>query len=139
MTDRKLWRNRKERKEWGRRLQSEDPGLDVVHPHAAGIDVGNGLHYVAVRPDRDSQPVRRFECCTADLHRLADWLQRCGVKTVAMHSTGVYWIPIYEILEERGIPSVLGQCAAHEEPARTEERCSGEPVVAEIAHLRVVE
>jgi hypothetical protein len=43
-----LWRNRKERKEWGRRLQSEDPGLEVVHPHAAGIDVGNSAHYIAV-------------------------------------------------------------------------------------------
>ena len=107
MTDRKLWRNRKERKEWGRRLQSEDPGLEIVHPHAAGIDVGNGMHYVAVRPDRDPQPVRRFECFTADLHRLADWLQCCGVKTVAMQSTGVYWIPIYEILEERGIQVYL--------------------------------
>src|SRR5258706_2227078 len=102
MTDKKLWRNRKERKEWARRLQSEDPGLEVVHPHAAGIDVGNGMHYVAVRPDRDPQPVRRFECFTADLHRLADWLRSCGVKTVAMQATGVYWIPIYEILEERG-------------------------------------
>jgi len=107
MTDKKLWRNRKERKEWARRLQSEDPGLEVVHPHAAGIDVGNGVHYVAVRPDRDPQPVRRFECFTADLHRLADWLRSCGVKTVAMQSTGVYWIPIYEILEERGIQVYL--------------------------------
>ena len=102
-----LWRNRKERKEWGRRLQSEDPGLEVVHPHAAGIDVGNSAHYVAVRPDRDPKPVRRFECFTADLHRLADWLQSCGVKTVAMQSTGVYWIPLYEILEERGLEVYL--------------------------------
>jgi hypothetical protein len=107
MTDRKMWGNRKERKEWARRLQSEDPGLEVVHPHAAGIDVGNGMHYVAVRPDRDPQPVCRFECFTADLHRLADWLQRCGVKTVAMQSTGVYCIPIYEILEARGIQVYL--------------------------------
>ena len=80
----KLWRNRKERKEWARRLQSEDPGLEVVHPHAAGIDVGNAVHYVAVRPDRDPEPVRRFECFTVELHRLADWLQSCGVKTVAI-------------------------------------------------------
>src|ERR1700722_3819359 len=90
----KLWENRKEGKEWARRLQSEDPGLEVVHPHAAGIDVGNGTHYVAVRPDCDPEPVRRFECFTADLHSLAGWLKRCGVKTVAMQSTGVYWIPI---------------------------------------------
>ena len=103
----KLWRNRKERKEWARRLQSADPGLEVVHPHAAGIDVGNSAHDVAVRPDRDSEPVRRFECFTADLHRMADWLQSCGVETVAMQSTGVYWIPLYEILEERGLEVYL--------------------------------
>jgi len=102
MTDKKLWRNRRERKEWARRLQRRTLALEVVNPHAAGIDVGNGAHYVAVRPDRDPKPVRRFECFTEDLYRLADWLQRFGVKTVAVQSTGVYWIPIYEILEERG-------------------------------------
>jgi transposase len=106
-TDKKLWRNRKARKELARRLQSENPGLEVVHPHAAGIDVGNSAHYVAVRPDRDSQPVRRFECFTAELHRLADWFQSCGVKTVALQSTGVYWIPLYDILEERGFEVYL--------------------------------
>ncbi len=78
MADKKLWRNRKEKKERARRLQSENPGLEVVPPHAAGIDVGNGAHYVSERPDRDPQPVRRFECFTADLHRLADWLRSCG-------------------------------------------------------------
>jgi transposase len=103
----KLWGNRKEGKEWARRLQSEDPGLEVVHPHAAGIDVGNSAHYVAVRPDRDPEPVRRFECFTADLYRLAHWLESCGIKTVAMQSTGVYWIPLYEILEERGFEVYL--------------------------------
>src|ERR1700760_2527227 len=102
-----VFRNGKERKEWARRLQSENPGLEVIHPHAAGIDVGNSTHYVAVRPDRDPEPVRRFECFTADLHRLADWLQSCGVKTVAMQSTGVYWIPLYEILEEHGLEVYL--------------------------------
>jgi transposase len=78
-----------------------------MHPHAAGIDVGNSAHYVAVRPDRDPDPVRRFDCFTADLHRLADWLQHCGVKTVAMQSTGVYWIPLYEILTARGFEVYL--------------------------------
>jgi transposase len=73
-TEKKLWRNRNEKKEWTRRLQSEDPGLTVIHPQAAGVDVGNSSHYVAVRPDRDAHPVRRFECFTADLYRLADWL-----------------------------------------------------------------
>src|SRR2546422_9055511 len=106
-TAKTLWQNRKEKKEWTRRLQSANPGLEVVHSRAAGIDVGNTAHYVAVRPDRDPEPVRRFECFTADLHRLADWLKSCGVKTVAMQSTGVYWIPLYEILEERGLEVYL--------------------------------
>jgi hypothetical protein len=106
-TGNKVWRNRKERKDWARRLRSEDPGLEVVHPHAAGIDVGNSAHYVAVRPDRDPEPLRRFECFTADLYRLAEWLASCGVKTVALQSTGVYWIPLYEILEDRGFEVYL--------------------------------
>jgi transposase len=76
--------------------------------NAAGIDVGNSVHYVAVRPDRDPQPVRRFECFTADLHRLADWLQQCGVTTVALQSTGVYWLPLYDILDARGAPASSG-------------------------------
>lgn len=106
-TDKNRRQDRKEKKEWARRLQSEDPGLEVVHPHAAGIDVGNSVHYVAVRPDRDSEPVRRFECFTADLYRMADWLRSCGVRTIAMQSTGVYWIPLYDILEERGFKVFL--------------------------------
>lgn len=101
-----LWK-RKQRKELARRLQSADPGLQVVHPDAAGIDVGNQTHYVAVRPDRDPQPVRRFECFTAELYRLAEWLKSCGVKTVAMQCTGVYSIPLYDILEERGFEVYL--------------------------------
>jgi transposase len=99
--------NRKQRRELTRRLQSANPGLEVMHPNAAGIDVGNSTHYVAVRPDRDTEPVRRFDCFTADLHRLADWLLQCGVTTVAMQSTGVYWIPLYEILEARGLEVYL--------------------------------
>ena len=99
--------NRKQKKELTRQLRTENPGLDVVHPRAAGIDVGNSAHYVAVRPDQDPDSVRRFECFTADLHRLADWLESCGVETVAMQSTGVYWIPLYEILEQRGLKVYL--------------------------------
>jgi transposase len=91
--------NKIAKKELARRLRSADAGLEVVHPNAAGIDIGNASHYVAVRPDRDPEPVRRFECFTADLYRLAEWLRSCGVKTVAMQSTGVYWIPLYDILE----------------------------------------
>ena len=99
--------NRIRRKELPRRLQSQDPGLEVVHPDAAGIDVGNSAHYVAMRPDRDAEQVRRFECFTADLQAMADWLRSCGVKTVAMQSTGVYWIPIFDILEARGFQVYL--------------------------------
>jgi transposase len=107
MKDKKLWQNRKEKKEGERRLQADDPGLEVVHPEAAGIDVGNNSHYVAVRPERDREPVRRFECFTADLHRMADWLANCGVKTIAMQSAGVYWIPLYDIFEARGFQVCL--------------------------------
>src|ERR1700730_7270344 len=99
--------NRKQRKELARRLRVEDSGLSVMHPHTAGIDVGNSAHYVAVRTDRAPNSVLRFECFTAGLHRLADWLQQCGVTTVAMQSTGVYWIPLYQILEARGLEVYL--------------------------------
>ena len=74
-----------------------------MHPNAAGIDIGNESHYVAVAPDRDPNPVRQFACFTEDLHRLADWLKSRGIDTVAMQSTGVYWLPVYEILTEKGL------------------------------------
>jgi transposase len=75
----------------------------VLEPNAAGIDIGAREVYVAVPPDRDEQPVRIFDTFTADLHELANWLTACGITTVAMESTGVYWIPVYEILEAHGI------------------------------------
>ena len=86
-TDKKPWRNRKGEEGISSSIAIGEPRSGGGHPLAAGIDVGNGAHYVAVRPDRDPQPVRRFECFTADLHRLAAWLQSCGVKTVALQST----------------------------------------------------
>jgi transposase len=78
-------------------------GLQVAHPKAAGIDVGNEEHWVAVAPDLDPEPVRSFGCFTQDLQDMANWLVRIGVDTVAMQSTGVYWIALYDILSERGI------------------------------------
>lgn len=99
--------SRKERKEWQRRLHSEDPGLEVVHSEAAGIDIGNESHFVAVPPRRDPQPVREFGSWTADLRRMADWLKQCGIRTVAMQSTGVYWIAAYELLEAEGFEVYL--------------------------------
>lgn len=73
--------------------------LSLINPNAAGIDVGASDHYVAVPADRDERAVRRFGAFTEDLHALAKWLLQCGVETVAMESTGVYWIPLYQILE----------------------------------------
>ena len=81
--------------------------LERVNPNAAGVDCGAETHYVAVPPDRDATSVRAFSTFTTDLQRLADWLTACGVTSVAMESTGVYWIPLYEILEARGFDVVL--------------------------------
>lgn len=81
--------------------------LKRIKRHVAGIDCGAAEHYVAVPPDRDATPVRAFKAFTNDLHRLADWLAACRVTSVAMESTGVYWIPLYEILEGRGFDVVL--------------------------------
>jgi len=83
------------------------PLLKRLQPDAAGIDCGATSHFVAVPADRDSQPVREFSTVTPGLHELADWLVKCGIKTVAMESTGVYWIPVHEMLEERGLEVVL--------------------------------
>lgn len=76
--------------------------LQHLNLNAAGIDIGSKSHFVAVPAGADDTPVREFECFTADLYRLADWLTSCGVTTVAMESTGTYWIPVFEILESRG-------------------------------------
>ncbi|MBV8885045.1 MAG: IS110 family transposase [Chroococcidiopsidaceae cyanobacterium CP_BM_RX_35] len=74
----------------------------MINLNAAGIDLGASEHWVSVPTDRDEQSVRRFSCFTADLYALADWLQNCGIETVAMEATGVYWIPVFQILETRG-------------------------------------
>src|SRR4051812_46777243 len=81
--------------------------LSPVHPNAAAIDVGARMHVAAVGPDRDPEPVRTFNTFTDDLHRLADWFEQCGVKTVVMESTGVYWIPIYTRFPSFSWPSRL--------------------------------
>ena len=81
--------------------------LTITHPNAAGIDIGSAAHFVAVPPDRDDEPVREFASFTADLNALADWLAACRVDTVAMESTGVYWIPLFELLESRGFTVLL--------------------------------
>ena len=82
-------------------------GLPVVHERAAGIDVGSRFHVVAVGADLCEEPVRTFQAFTSDLQRMADWLVAIGIETVAMESTGVYWVPMYEVLESRGIEVIL--------------------------------
>lgn len=99
--------NRRQRRALRKQLFSADPGLTIVHPNAAGIDVGNESHYVAVPPDRDEDPVREFGCWTADLKSLCAWLQKCRIDTVAMQATGVYWMPLYDLLEQQGIRVVV--------------------------------
>lgn len=76
--------------------------MSVINPNAAGVDIGSTFHYVAVPEDRDENPVRRFDSYTRDLHRIAKWLKDCGIKTVAMESTGIYWLQLFLILEQYG-------------------------------------
>ena len=81
--------------------------FSTINPDAAGLDVGSTSHVVAVPRDRDPKPVRTFRTFSGDLHQLADWLRAVGITTVAMESTGVYWIPVFEILEARGFEVLL--------------------------------
>ncbi|HVE71168.1 MAG TPA: IS110 family transposase [Thermoanaerobaculia bacterium] len=81
--------------------------MDIVNRNAAGIDAGSEGHVVSVPEDRSDEPVRTFGTFTKDLHTLADWLIECGITTVAIEATGVYWIPLYEILEERNLKPKL--------------------------------
>ena len=83
------------------------PTLYYLNPNAAGVDVGATQIYIAVPVDRDPQPVRHFSTFTEDLHAAADWLKACNIETVAMESTGVYWIPFFQMLETRGFTVLL--------------------------------
>jgi transposase len=78
-----------------------------VRPDAAGIDISPEVIYVAVDPRKDAKPIRHYGTVTAELYRIANWLRACGVRTVAMESTGVYWIPLYQVLDERGFEVCL--------------------------------
>lgn len=81
--------------------------LEQVNLYVAGIDIGSREHYVAVPPSLDEESIRKFGCFTPDLGAMADWLVKIGITTVAMESTGVYWIPAFEILESRGLEVIL--------------------------------
>lgn len=82
-------------------------GLSLIHDRAAGIDIGSTFHVVAIPPELDAEPVRTFGTFTQELHRLAEWLVRHGITTVAMESIGVYWVAVFEILEDHGIDAQL--------------------------------
>lgn len=82
-------------------------GLPIINARAAGIDIGSRIQVAAVPPELSDEPVQTFQSFTGDIERMADWLVSLGIKTVAMESTGVYWIPVYEILEDRGLVVVL--------------------------------
>jgi transposase len=92
--------------------------MPLINPNAAGIDVHSNMHMVCVPADRDPNPVRQFAAHTADLQAIVAWLKKCGVTTVAMESTGVYWIPLFELLESEGFqvhlvePGQLSRCGA---------------------------
>ena len=127
--------NRKQRRDWTRRMQAEEISLHVVHPGASGIDIGNEAHYVAVPPSRDDQPVRRFGCTTAELKDMAAWLKQCSIRTIAMQSTGVYWVAVYDLLEEAAFEVYLVNARETKNLARPEKRRARKPVVDESAHL----
>lgn len=89
------------------RQRGKSSGLPIINAHAAAIDVGSRFHVVAVPSDLCEEPVQTFQAFTGDLQRMAEWLKVMGVTTVAMESTGVYWVPVYEVLESHGIDVVL--------------------------------
>jgi transposase len=93
----------KQKKSLGKKEMKLPKHLEHINRYAAGIDIGSKSHFVAVPEGTDEQPVREFSTFTADLERLAEWLISCGITTVAMESTGVYWIPVFEILESHGL------------------------------------
>src|SRR6476661_698788 len=81
--------------------------VEIIHPNAAGLDIGSREIWCCVPPNRAEQTVRPFGTFTIDLQRLADWLLACDIDTVAMESTGIYWIPVFEILEAQGMDVYL--------------------------------
>ncbi len=118
---------------------AEVDALTIINANAAGIDIGLDEMWVSVRADRDPEPVRPFGMNTPDLLAVAEWLKVCGVETVAMESTGVYWIPLYEILEARGFNVYLVNARhanAQRASAGAQERRDRCPMAAPPAYLR---
>jgi len=99
--------NRQQRKELQRKFDTDSAELVIVQAHAAGIDVGSASHFVSVPPDRDEMPVREFGSWTDDLRKMVKWMKSCGITSVVMQSTGVYWIAVYDALEQAGLEVYL--------------------------------
>lgn len=98
---------------YGKELNAiEAAGLPIIHPYAAGIDIGSRFHIVAVSPDPCDEPVQTFQAFTNVLQRMADSLVATGTKTIVMESTGVYWVAAYEVLESRGLEVILANARA---------------------------
>ena len=89
------------------RRSQKPAGLPIIHDRAAGIDIGARFHVAAVPPNLCDEPVQTFQAFTGDIERMADWLVSMGIKTVALESTGVYWVPVYEVLEDRGLEVIV--------------------------------
>jgi hypothetical protein len=110
--------------------------LPIIHPNAAGIYLGADRHWVCVPVGRDDQRVRSFSCFTADLYAMADWLKQCGVDTVAMESTGIYWIRVFQILESRGLEVNLVNAYHVKTVSGRKTDVQGLPVVAAVTYVR---
>lgn len=95
--------SRRERKQIERQLQAEDPGWEIVHRNVAGIDVGDESHFVCVDPRRGQPSIREFGSWTAALQEMVQWLKSCAVERVVMQTTGVYWVPLQDVLERAGL------------------------------------
>jgi transposase len=81
---------------------TQNSSIKIINPDAAGIDIGASSHFVAVPECRDTQNVKEFECYTPDIRKMIHWLKDCHIKTVVMESTGTYWVPVFEMLEQAG-------------------------------------
>src|SRR6056297_2162232 len=90
-----------------KKIKNEVQPLHVMQPNSAGIDIGSAEIYVAVPGDWTDNSVRRFDTFTDDLHKAAKWLKQCGIKSIAMESTGVYWIPVFQIMDAYGFDVIL--------------------------------
>jgi transposase len=98
---------RKSRRAKDQKVIAINDDLELIEPDAAAVDVGSRSHWVAVNAQRDPNPVREFGTFTTDLMSLVDWLAQCGAKSVVMEATGVYWVSLYELLEERGFKAYV--------------------------------